>query len=173
MNQDLDTQARVSTGAITLCGKSWTAYVGIALRAVLLLVLCSIVIYRFRDYWQIAALILLVGFVFIAYQVMLLHSVRLYYDDAGVWIYSGILPWKRGVAGVKWRDLDEATFANSFWSWISGSYTVQLKHRFTKALEIGETNMARGKQAVVTINQQLQQRISQEAAPRSASPGAI
>ena len=112
-------------------------------------------------YWHIATLILLVALLFIGYQFALLRSYRLYYDDVGVWIYSGILPWKRGVFGVKWRDLDEASFYNSFWSWLSRSYTIQLKHRFTKENEIVEFDMANGKQIVVLINQQHQQRIRQ------------
>ncbi|MGE0115762.1 MAG: hypothetical protein AB7T07_12875 [Steroidobacteraceae bacterium] len=73
------------------------------------------------------------------------------------------------VAGVKWRDLDEAIFVNSFWSWISRSYTVQLRHRFAREFEIAEANTANGKPVVFAINQQLQQYISQETAPR-ASP---
>jgi hypothetical protein len=95
----------------------------------------------------------------IGYRIAYLRSFRLYYDDAGVWIFSGILPWKRGVRGVKWRDLDEAVFLNSFWSWLGGSYSVVLKHRFTKDIEIGESDMARGKEAVTTINLQHRQRI--------------
>ncbi len=162
MDQDQDTSSQASSSAITLCGKSWTAYVGIALRLLLLLGLGATAVYWQPTYWEIATLILLVGLLFIGYQVMLLRSYRLYYDDAGVWIYSGVLPWKRGIAGVKWRDLDEAIFVNSFWSWISGAYTLQLRHRFSKAIEISETNMARGKQAVIAINQQHRQQIRTE-----------
>ena len=58
-----------------------------------------------------------------------------------VWAYSGVLPWKKGVAGVKWRDMDEATFEQGFWSWITGSYTVRIGHRFTKASEIVLTDI--------------------------------
>ena len=164
MDQDQDNLARVSGSAVTLCRKSWTAYVGIAIRLLLLIGLGITALYWQSDYWHVIALILLVALLFIGYQLALLRSYRLYYDDMGVWIYSGVLPWKRGVAGVKWRDLDEATFHNSFWSWISHSYTIQLKHRFTKASEIVEANMANGKQVVITINQQHQQHIRQGAA---------
>jgi hypothetical protein len=163
MDQDHDIQARVSTNAVTLCGKSWSAYMGVVIRLLILFGLSGAAVYWQPRYWQITALILLVALLFAGYHLLLLRSYRLYYDEAGVWIFSGVLPWKRGVAGVKWRDLDEAIFANSFWSWMSRSYAVQLKHRFTKSVEIGESNMANGKQAVVTINQQLQQRISREA----------
>lgn len=162
MDQDQDLQTRISDSAITLCGKSWTAYIGIALRLLLLIGLSVAAVYWQPMYWEITALILLVALIFIGYQIALLRSYRLYYDAAGVWIYSGILPWKRGVAGVKWRDLDEAIFVNNFWSWLSGSYTVQLKHRFTKDIEISAPGMARGKQAVITINQQHQRSIATE-----------
>lgn len=159
MDQDQDNLGRMSPSAVTLCGKSWTAYVGVGVRLLVLLGLGFAAIYWQPTYWQVIALVLLIALLFIAYQALLLRSYRLYYDEAGVWIYSGLLPWKRGVAGVKWRDLDEATFVNGFWSWMSRSYTIQLKHRFTKASEISESNMANGKQVVITINQQHQQRI--------------
>jgi hypothetical protein len=162
MDQDQDTQSRISESAVTLCGKSWTAYVGLAIRLLLLVGLGITAIYWQLMYWQFVTLILLVGLTFIGYRLALLRSYRLYYDAGGVWIYSGILPWKRGVAGVKWRDLDEAIFVNNFWSWISGSYTVQLRHRFTKVIEISEASMVRGKHAVIAINQQHRQRIRSE-----------
>lgn len=167
MDQDQDIQTRASESAVTLCGKSWTAYIGIAIRLLLLTGLGIAAIYWQPMYWEMVALIILVALLFIGYQIAMLRSYRLYYDAVGVWIYSGILPWKRGVAGVKWRDLDEAIFVNNFWSWISGSYTVQLRHRFTKAIEISEAGMARGKQAVIAINQQHQQHIGREGAAAS------
>jgi hypothetical protein len=162
MDQDQDNLPRVPDTAVTLCRKSWTAYVGIVVRLVIVIALAITAVYWQPTYWHVAALILLVAMLFIGYQFAILRSYQLYYDDIGVWIYSGILPWKRGVAGVKWRDLDEATFHNSFWSWISRSYTIQLKHRFTKTSEIVEADMANGKQVVITINQQHQQHIRQQ-----------
>lgn len=161
MDQDQDNLTRVSGTAVNLCGKSWTAYVGIAIRLLLLIGLGIAAVYWQPTYWHVVALILLLALLFVGYQFALLRSYQLYYDDIGVWIYSGVLPWKRGITGVKWRDLDEAVFYNSFWSWISRSYTIQLKHRFTKASEIIETNMANGKQVAVNINQQHQERIRQ------------
>lgn len=162
MDQDQDTQTQASASAVTLSRKAWTAYVGIVIRLLVLLGLTFATVYWQPEYWQIALLIVLVGLVFIGYQLALLRSFRLYYDAAGVWVYSGVLPWKRGVAGVKWRDLDEAIFVNSFWSWLSGAYTVQLKHRFTKAIEISAADMARGKEAVITVNRQHQQHLQRD-----------
>jgi hypothetical protein len=153
-----------SDSAITLCRKSWTAYIGIAIRVLLLIGLSVTAIYWQPSYWEIAAVILL-ALIFIGYQIALLRSYRLYYDESGVWLYSGILPWKRSVPGVKWRDLDEAIFVNNFWSWISGSYTVQLRHRFTKAIEISAAAWRAAKQAVLASTSN----ISNTFAPNSRS----
>jgi len=85
--------------------------------------------------------------------------VQLYYDDVGVWVYAGVLPWKKGVTGVKWRDMDEATFVQGFWSWITRSYTIRIGHRFTKASEIVLTDIAKGKDVVTTLNARQQELI--------------
>ncbi len=161
MDQDQGNFPDANTGT-ALSRKSWTAYVGIVIRVLLLLGLGAATFHWQPVYWQIITLILAVAMLFVIYQVLLLRSYRLYFDDVGVWVYSGVLPWKRGVSGVKWRDLDEAIYLNDFWSWISRSYTIQLKHRFTKAVEISESSMSAGKQAVITINQQHQQHIRVE-----------
>jgi len=154
MDQHEDNFAGISHAVVHLSRKSWVAYIGVVVRLLILLAMASAALYWQSAYWQIIVLILIIPLALVGYQMLLLRSFRLYYDDVGVWIYSGILPWKRGVSGVKWRDLDEAIFVNSFFSWVTGAYTVQLRHRFTKAIEIEERSMAQGKQAAITINQQ-------------------
>jgi hypothetical protein len=84
---------------------------------------------------------------------------QIYYDDAGVWLYSGVLPWARGVRGVKWRDMDEAVYVQSFRSWLLRSWTIRVGHRFTKGSEILLAHMARGREAVTLINERHQQMI--------------
>lgn len=159
MQQDQDIATTASAQAVPLCGKSWIAYVGVLLQfAVLTALLAGFILWQPHQ-WPLAATVYVLLLLWPIYRWWLIRSVRLYFDDIGVWKYSGVLPWKRGLTGVKWRDLDEAVFVNSFWSWLSRSYTVQVRHRFTKANEIDEIHMAGGKQAVVTINQQHQQRI--------------
>lgn len=74
----------------------------------------------------------------------------------GVWVYSGILPWNKGVAGVKWRDLDEAVYFQSMGSWLFKSYSVRIGHRFTKSSEILLSHWARGHEAAMAINGQHQ-----------------
>ncbi|MBA5735453.1 hypothetical protein H3260_27010, partial [Escherichia coli] len=56
------------------------------------------------------------------------------------------------MTGVKWRDLDSATYFTGFVSWLTNSYTVRLEHRFTKANEILISHMAAGNKAVEEIN---------------------
>jgi hypothetical protein len=137
--------------------KSWVAYV--------LLVLLALVLFGgllpLSFMWNeiAAAVVLVVSALIVGYQFLLLRSVQLYFDDVGVWVYAGILPWKKGVAGVKWRDMDEATFEQNFWSWVTGSYTVRIGHRFTKASEIVLTQIAGGKDAVGKLNAHQQQLI--------------
>lgn len=161
MQQDQDIASVAAVNAVRLCGKAWTSYLSVLLQIVVLVGLFAAALYWQQSYWVAATVIFVPLLLLLSYRWLLIRTVRLYYDDIGVWIYSGVLPWKRGLSGVKWRDLDEAVFVNSFWSWLSRSYTVQVRHRFTKANEIAESNMANGKQAVITINQQHQQRIRQ------------
>jgi len=159
MQQDQDVSTRPGSDAVDLCRKSWAAYAATFVRALLVTSLLVAVLYWKKDIWKPVVIIWAVAMLLIIYRWLLIRSFRLYYDDIGVWLYSGLLPWRRGVVGVKWRDMDEATFENSFLSWAAGSYTIIVRHRFTKDSEIVVTQMANGKQAAVTINQQLQDRI--------------
>lgn len=158
-----DNAARASSRAHVIGVKSWIAYCGTLLLAVVLFggVLPLAFLWN-----QIAAgVVLVVSALWIGFRVLSLRSVQLYYDDIGVWLYSGILPWKKGVQGVKWRDMDEATFENGFLSWVARSYTVRISHRFTKASEIVVTNIAGGKTAVTTLNAEQQNHIRHDATP--------
>ena len=145
-----DNATRSSPNAHVVGVKSWIAYVGVMVLAALLFFVLLPLTFMWNEI--AAAVVLVVSAIIVGYRFLLLRSVQLYYDDVGVWVYSGVLPWKKGVAGVKWRDMDEATFEQGFWSWITGSYTIRIGHRFTKASEIRLTDIARGKDAVATLN---------------------
>lgn len=138
--------------------KSWLAYAGTLVLAALLFLVALPLTYEYVS--EIAAAgVLVVSALIVGYRFLLLRSVQLYYDDIGVWAYSGILPWKKGVTGVKWRDMDEATFEPGFWSWITRSYTIRIRHRFTKSSEIVLTNIANGKAAVGQLSARQQDMI--------------
>jgi hypothetical protein len=130
--------------------KSWLAYAGVLALAVLLFGVLLPLAFLWHEMAALAVLIL--SALLVAYEFLLVRSVQLYMDDLGVWVHSGVLPWKKGVSGVKWRDMDEATFMNGFTSWATRSYTVRIGHRFTRDSEIVLTNIARGKEAVAVVN---------------------
>jgi hypothetical protein len=141
-----DNASTAAAGAHVVGVKSPLAYLGTLVLAALLFFGLLPLAFMWN---QIAAGAVLVGSaLLVGYRLLLLRSVRLYYDEVGVWTYSGVLPWAKGLAGVKWRDMDEATFSPGFWSWLTGSYTVRIGHRFTRSSEIVLTNIARGKAAV-------------------------
>jgi len=148
----MDQENAITTAgnASTLARKSWTAYVRITIVGFLLLAVLVPLAWRASTGAGLVALALVL--VYIAYTVLTIRSHHLYFDDVGVWLHRGILPWNTGVVGVKWRDVDEAVFFQNFWSWMFKSYTVRIGHRFTKSSEIILTHMARGHDAVVNVN---------------------
>jgi len=149
-----DTQSDMPAQAQVIGRKSWLAYFGVAVLAAILLGVLLPLAFLWNE---TAALCVLLGSgAILFYRVALLRSVQLYVDDAGVWVHAGVLPWKKGVTGVKWRDIDEATYAQGFWSWLTRSYMVRIGHRYTRTNEIVLSNIGGGKQAVATINARLQ-----------------
>lgn len=152
-----DNAAAITSSATLLCGKAWTAYIGIVIVALILFLGALPMAFQFSE--LAAAAVLALSTLLVGYRVLLIRSYQLYYDDVGVWLSSGILPWSKGVSGVKWRDMDEATFMPGFFSWLFKSYTIRIGHRFTKTSEIVLTSMARGKDAVLALNARQQEMI--------------
>ena len=144
----------------TLARKSWTAYIRMTLLGVVLLLV--VVPIAWRQSTGVGILVLLLVVAFLAYQVLTIRSHHLYFDERGVWLERGILPWNKGVVGVKWRDVDEAVFFQNIWSWLFKSYTIRLGHRFTKSSEIMLPHMARGHEAVMSVNSKHQELVSQK-----------
>lgn len=159
MERHKEKDLSAATHGIALCGKAWTAYTGCLVLAV---VLVFVVRLAFRHSELAAAGVLAASALLIGYRMLLIRSVQLYYDDAGVWLYSGVLPWARGVRGVKWRDIDEAVYVQSLRSWLLRAWTIRVNHRFTKAGTIVLSDMARGREAVAIINERHQRMIRDE-----------
>jgi hypothetical protein len=152
---DQDNSANINSENTSLGGKSWTAYVRVVLVGAILLTIVTPVAWSASAPAGVVALAL--SLTFVVYQFLLMKSFHLYFDDVGVWVYSGILPWNKGVAGVKWRDLDEAVYFQSMGSWLFKSYSIRIGHRFTKSSEILLSHWARGHEAVMAINGQHQE----------------
>jgi hypothetical protein len=133
-----------------LGGKSWTAYIWLSLLT--LIILLPVTKASWSSSLMLGLIVTALVFAFIAYQVLLTRSYSIYYDEIGIWVYSGILPWSKGVSGVKWRDLDETVYSQNFSSWLFKSYSIRIRHRFTKSSEIFLTHMHLGHDIARAIN---------------------
>lgn len=89
----------------------------------------------------------------LVYKILVIRSVVLFVNDEGVWVYSGILPWAKGVGGVRWRDVEDARYNPGFLGWALKSYTVRVGHRFTRSSNIVLSSVKNGNQAVEQINE--------------------
>jgi hypothetical protein len=108
----------------TLARKSWTAYVSVCVAFFVLgVIVIPICLWFSKTAGVIAGLLILVA---LAYRIAELRAFHLYWTDAGVWAYTGILPWSRGVRGVKWRDIDDATYTRGMLSWMLRSYSIRV-----------------------------------------------
>jgi len=155
---DADFSQPIGGDGTTIGKKAWTAYVGVAIVVLVLLVLIAPIVWHLSV--PFGAGLVLVSVAWAAYKFAELGAYRLYYNEMGVWLYSGILPWSKGVRGVKWRDLDDATYTRSMGSWLLKSYSIRIGHRFTRSNELVLTGIAHGDKAVMTINQKLQEMAS-------------
>jgi hypothetical protein len=141
---------------------SWVAHVRESWTFVVRFLLCIIVAtlislgldryaHMHTEAW-LPVLGLLAAIAWTVYSVMLTNSVRLFTDDNGVWLQSGLFPWQKGINGVQWRDLGQAGYTLGFASWAVRSYDVRVSHRFTTGAELYVRNVHRGNLAVEHIN---------------------
>lgn len=145
MSLELCPEGRHATARV-----SWNAYITTNIVPLFMLVIGAFMAFSFV--WFGTALCLIASLL-IANNVLELRSIRVYTDDEGVWLSSGFLPWDKGVGGVKWRDLEDATYYRKFTSWALKSYTIRIGHRFTKTSEIILPNIRYGDLMVMHINQ--------------------
>lgn len=82
-----------------------------------------------------------------------ISTLKLYHNADGVFLYRGIFPWTKGVAGTLWRDISDAEYFTGFVSWSTKSYRVRVGHRFTKTSELIIPHVKNGNQAVIEINE--------------------
>lgn len=129
---------------------SWVAYIR-PLIVFFLLSSLGIVLGALNQSLSVVAVV--AALLIFIYQVLYLRSMILFTNDDGVWLFRGVMPWNKGIIGVKWRDIEDAVFFTGFVSWAFNSYSVRVSHRFTKASELLITNVRNGNDAVAHINQ--------------------
>jgi hypothetical protein len=112
-----------------------------------------------KPQWQAPIIVIgvLINIALFAYDVLYIRSIVFFTDDNGVWVAKGILPWNKGISGVKWRDVSEAVFFQSFASWALKTYTVRVGHKFTNDTELVVANVRNGHEAAQHVNQVLMQ----------------
>jgi hypothetical protein len=142
--------SEIGQDAVFLGGKSWSAYVGTIAIGFVAAIFTAGMATAYSA--TTVAIFAVVWIAYVAYKILSISSYCLYYDSVGVWVSSGVLPWQKGVSGVKWRDLDEAVYFKSMGSWLLKSYGIRIGHRFTKTSEIVLTSWADGNQVVARIN---------------------
>lgn len=75
--------------------------------------------------------VLIFGITRFAYQFTLLRVRVLYLDDRGLWMKEGILPWRKGIYGLEWRDFGDVSFHNDgIWNWIFKTGTIAAFNRY-------------------------------------------
>ncbi|HEY8096991.1 MAG TPA: hypothetical protein VIE65_12990 [Methylobacter sp.] len=155
----LQEQRDIVTGedVVTLARKSWTSYVFPLLFAFGVIPVISAFIIPLAPFTILLPILL---FCYSLYRVAVARSVILFYDNAGVWLSSGILPWARGTYGVKWRDIEAATYYQSFSGWLFNSYDVRISNRFNHESEIFVKSLQGGKRAIIEINNAHELRIA-------------
>lgn len=128
---------------------SWVAYVAPIVAWFIRAAFLSL-----AHYWNysVAVGLQLLNLVWLAYDIWWLARVQLVIDQQGVWLQRGVLPWAKGMIGVKWRDVNEAVYATGFVSWLLRSYRVVVSHRFTQDVELNVSHVKRGHKAVEMIN---------------------
>lgn len=146
-------------------GLSWTAYPrllwALLLRSFFLLVALALAIWVFQvrhESFLANASLFAVFFFAIGwtlYDYFYLRTVKLYIDRTGVWVYQGILPWSKGGSGVPWDAVGEATYQQTFLSWIFKSYGVSVFHRFNGGTQVYLEHVKNGDLAVQDINRLL------------------
>jgi hypothetical protein len=130
----------------TIARKSWVAYL-LLVTARLLVTLLAAVVALMVD--QTAAFVIaILGVAWTVYGVFWLRTFELFMDADGVWLFRGILPWNKGVNGIKWRDIGGCLYGTGFSSWATKSATITIEHRFTKTSSLVVTEMANAKTAV-------------------------
>lgn len=142
-------------GVQILCRKSWVSFsAGVGPALVMVLLATGLQLHlanAIRAFFSAAVPLSICALAW----VMHVRSVVLFMDDDGVWVQSGVLPWRRGLYGVKWRDIEVAYYSRGFLPWITRSYPVRVVNRFSRHTEIALTNIARGDKAVLWINETL------------------
>lgn len=153
---------------------SWVAYIRLLGMSGVQVLIGMVLSGIFERQWIIGVAVGL-AIIWFVYKVTYTRSIKIYTDEAGVWLYQGVFPWQKGVFGVKWRDVDGALYTPGFISWLCRSYAIRVGHRYTKGSEIAVRHVRHGNQFAEHVNTEHQERVTeiptQEAPPENSLMG--
>lgn len=89
-----------------------------------------------------------------------LHIIRslkttLIVDDDGVWLKKGLFSFTTEVQGVVWRNADLAGSRNNFIYYLTGSYPIRIRNRYSGILELSTPPIIAGRKAIGVINKEV------------------
>lgn len=104
------------------------------------------------------ACVILLAFIGFVLKFYYLSTLRFIINADGVYLFRGIFPWTKGQTGTLWQDIADAQYFPGFIAWLTKTYSVQVRFRFNKSNETFVPYLWNGHQAVMLINQTLQDR---------------
>lgn len=125
--------------------KSWLAYVGDLLSYFVLFILIILLDFYFNVNIKILVCLYALFLIMFVYSFMTTKSYKVAVNDEGVWLSYGILPWSKGGDGIRWRDMDMAFYHTNLISWLTNSYRISIKHKFTNSTDFSVSNIWAGK----------------------------
>lgn len=105
----------------------------------------------------IGYLCIILSLAFFFCRIAYIRTLKFYLNNDGVYLFSGIFPWTKGVVGTIWRDISDANYYTGFVSWATKSYRISVGHRFTKTNELSIPHVRNGNQAVIHINEKIKE----------------
>lgn len=150
---------------------SWLGYVRPLLLLLIVTALCSGVMLA-RDYGTpamqqqlahplfavVPAVVIALAALSCALKFYYLATLRLIINGDGVYLFRGIFPWTKGTTGTLWQDIADAQYFPGFVAWLTRTYSIQVRFRFNKSNETFVPYIWKGHNAVMLINQTLQER---------------
>ncbi len=134
---------------------SWVCY----LQQVIIYLIVLLVILSLKSWLGVFSSILaLIWTIWVFVQILENLKTKFIIDDEGVWISSGLFPWNKGIYGLGWRDISDAVYKTGFFSWVLKSYTITIRHRYTKSNHLVFEKVAKGDLMVGRINEIVNQK---------------
>ena len=151
---DTDSDTNNTTGAATIIGRlSWTRY----LRIAAIYIFIAYVFTLMLPTTMIDIIYILISLVFIGHCFSIRSFLVLASDD-GVWIQYGIVPWRKGSYFIRWDNLESAYYYTGFINWVTNSYKIILKHKYTNSSNIVAGSIWRGRRICEIINSEISKR---------------